>query len=305
MSGWRTLDGTAPRIIAHRGASGLRPEHTLEGYRLAIEQGADLIEPDLVPSRDGVLFARHERELSRSTDVASRMDWRDASKKIVREHARWFADDFDAERLLQLRAVQPFPARSLAYDGQLALPRFSDVLELAAARWTAGNPLGVYPEIKHPSELMAKGIDSTALLIRDLQDRQLVGSNSPIWVQCFELDPLRRVSEACGNPTFALFERIDAEALNRLRHLAPWLSGVALSKACLIGASAEPELIEQAHALDLQVHVWTLRDDAVMPGFATVQAEYAALFEIGVDALFCDFPAGAVTARQQWRDAHP
>jgi glycerophosphoryl diester phosphodiesterase len=304
VSAWRTLDGKAPRIIAHRGASGLRPEHTLEGYRLAIEQGADLIEPDLVPSRDGVLFARHERELSRSTDVASRIDWRDASSSIVREHAHWFADDFDAERLLQLRAVQPFPARSRDYDGQFALPRFSEVLDLAANRWSAGNALGVYPEIKHPSELLARGIDSTALLIRDLQDRQLTGAESPVWVQCFEVDPLRRVSEACGNPTFALFERIDSEDLNRLKHQAPWLSGVALSKACLIGASAEPKLIEQAHALGLQVHVWTLRDDAVMPGFVTVQAEYAALFAIGVDALFCDFPAGAVTARQQWLTAH-
>ncbi len=302
MSAWRTLDGNAPRIIAHRGASGLRPEHTLEGYRLAIEQGADLIEPDLVPSRDGVLFARHERELSRSTDVGSRIDWRDTSEKFVRERARWFAEDFDAERLLQLRAVQPFPARSRAYDGRFALPRFSDVLDLAATCWRDGKTLGVYPEIKHPSALLAKGIDSTALLIRDLQDRQLNGATSPIWVQCFEIDPLQRISEACGNPTFALFERINAADLNRLKHQAPWLSGVALSKTCLIGSNAESDLTELAHALDLQVHVWTLRDDAIMPDFITVQSEYAALFAIGVDALFCDFPASAITARQQWRD---
>jgi glycerophosphoryl diester phosphodiesterase len=298
VSVWRTLSGEATRIIAHRGASGLRPEHTLEGYRLAIEQGADVIEPDLVPSRDGVLFARHERELSRSTDVASRKDWRDPARRFVRQEAQWFAEDYDAERLAQLRAVQPFPARSLAFDGQFAIPRLSEILDLAAGHWRARRALGVYPEIKHPSELQAKGLDSTALLIDELRRYAVDRVDSPVWVQCFELEPLRRVFEACGNPTFALFERLDADAMRRLKIESPWLAGVALSKSNIIGSAAETDFVANAHELGLQVHVWTLRDDAVLREFDDVQAEYAALFAIGVDAMFCDFPASGIAARQ-------
>jgi glycerophosphoryl diester phosphodiesterase len=298
VSAWQTLSGEATRIIAHRGASGLRPEHTLEGYRLAIEQGADVIEPDLVPSRDGVLFARHERELSRSTDVVSRKDWRDPARRFVRTGAQWFAEDYDAERLAQLRAVQPFPARSRAFDGQFAIPRFSEILDLAARHWQAGRVLGVYPEIKHPSELQAKGFDSTAMLIDELRRYGVDRADSPVWVQCFELEPLRRVFEACGNPTFALFERLDVDAMRRLKSESPWLAGVALSKANIIGSAAVTDFVARAHELGLQVHVWTLRDDAVLREFDNVQAEYAALFASGVDAMFCDFPASGIAARQ-------
>jgi glycerophosphoryl diester phosphodiesterase len=299
MSVWRTLDGKPPRIIAHRGASGLRPEHTLPGYELAIAQGADLIEPDLVATRDGVLIARHERELSRSTDVAKRLQWRDGTRRFVRETAQWFADDFDAARLSELRAVQPFPARSRAFDGQFAIPLFSEILDLAASTWRAGKTLGVYPEIKHSTELLAKGIDSTALLIAELGKRSLAAPTSPVWVQCFEIAPLIRVHETCGNATFALFEWLNVNQLLALHRDAPWLSGVALSKANLIGAVAERDLIAKAHDLGWQVHAWTLRDDAVSREFDNVQAEYRALFAVGADALFCDFPEGAVNARQR------
>lgn len=298
MNVWRTLSGEATRIIAHRGASGLRPEHTLEAYRLAIEQGADVIEPDLLPSRDGVLFARHERDLSRSTDVSTREDWCDSTRHLVSEGAQWLAEDYDSDRLAQLRAVQPFPARSRAFDGQFAIPRFSEILDLAARHWQTGRKLGVYPEIKHPHELQAKGLDSTALLIDELRRYRLDRIDSPVWVQCFELEALRRLFEACGNPTFALFERLDVDAMRRLKNQSPWLAGVAVSKAHLIGSDAVIDFVARAHELGLQVHVWTLRDDAVHREFDDVGAEYAALFAAGVDAMFCDFPASAVAARQ-------
>lgn len=303
MRFWHTLDGQPPRIIAHRGASGLRPEHTLPGYALAIAQGADLIEPDLVPTRDGILIARHERELSRSTDVSSRVPWPLAATSSAKVGAKWFAEDYDADQISELRAMQPFLGRSKVFDGQFAIPRFSEVLELASAQWRVGQKLGVYPEIKHPSELLAKGIDSTALLIAELRARALAAADSPVWVQCFEIAPLRRVHEACGNATFALFEWLDAEQLARLHRYACWLSGVALSKANVIGAKAEPGLIAQAHALGWRVHVWTLRDDSVMKGFDDVHAEYQALFEAGADALFCDFPESGVNARLRWQQA--
>jgi len=298
MTTWRTLDGTEPRVIAHRGASGLRPEHTLAAYALAIEQGCDLIEPDLVPSRDGVLMARHERELSRSTDVAQRPDWASRAGTMPGER-RWWTEDYDHAALASLCAVQPFAGRSPAFDGQFAIPRFDEVVALARERWRTGHALGVYPEIKDPSALLAKGIDATSLLIDALRSEDLGGAASPVWVQCFELEPLRRVHAACANPVFALFERIDVASLRALCRSDEHLSGIAVSKSGLFDA-AGASLVECAHAAGWQVHAWTLRDDAVSTGFADVDAEYRALFDLGVDAMFCDFPASALSARRRW-----
>jgi glycerophosphoryl diester phosphodiesterase len=306
MPVWTTLDAQPPRIIAHRGASGLRPEHTLEGYRLAIESGCDVIEPDLVASRDGVLLARHERELSRSTDVRSRAEWSTRANADSPPPQHWYTDEHDYQSLSLLRAIQPFPRRSKAYDGQFAIPTFDQVIALAAERWQHGLPLAIYPELKDPALLLQRGIDIAALLIAALQRhgltaaQQLPGQSDRCWVQCFELEPLQRVHTACGLPVFALHDALSVAALRQLSVSAPWLSGVALSKAALIGATAVPGLVELAHQLGWQVHVWTLRDDAVLGGFANVDAEYAELFALGVDALFCDFPDSALRARQRW-----
>lgn len=296
---WCTLDSQPPRIIAHRGASGLRPEHTLEGYRLAIAQGADVIEPDLVPSADGVLFARHERALGRSTDIAQREGLAARKRLDAAAALDWFAEDLSSAEIDQLRAMQPFPGRDLGFDRQFAIPRFNEILALARSQWRQGRALGVYPEIKHPLELAARGIDSTAILIDCLKQASCIGAASPVWVQCFELAPLARVHQVCGNPVFALFEADAIAGVSWLRTLhrqAPWLSGVALPKAALIGATGVAELIGAAHDLGWQVHVWTLRDDAVMAGMASVHQEYQSLFTLGADALFCDFPASAVAA---------
>lgn len=305
MPAWTTLDAKPPRIIAHRGASGLRPEHTLEGYRLAIESGCDVIEPDIVVSRDGVLLARHERELSRSTDVLSRAAWSTAAAgDLPPKH--WYAEEHDYLSLSDLRAIQPFPRRSKDFDGQFAIPTFDQVIALAALSWQRGLPLAIYPELKDPALLLKRGIDIAALLIDALQRHDLTaaqrlpGQSDRCWVQCFELEPLQRVHAACGVPVFALFEALSVSALQALSVSAPWLSGVALSKSSLVGTAAVPGLVATAHQLGWQVHVWTLRDDAVLGGFADVDAEYAALFALGVDALFCDFPDSALRARQRW-----
>src|SRR5579864_6467898 len=129
---WSTLQGKATRIIAHRGASGYRPEHTLDGYALAAAQGADVLEPDLLMSRDGVLFARHDLGLARSTDIASRAEFAARAREIagVRD---WWIGDFTASELDTLRAVQPFPQRGTLHDGRLVLPRLAMVLDLLTA----------------------------------------------------------------------------------------------------------------------------------------------------------------------------
>ncbi len=167
---WKTLDRSPPLIIAHRGASGLRPEHTLEGYALALEQGADVIEPDLVPSADGVLFARHDAGLARSTDIASREAFRER-----RRDGDWRCDRLAADEIDGLRAVQPFPGRSNEFDGRFAAPRWQAVIEWAAgAARDRGAPVTLYPEIKHPADFAAHGVDPVTCFVESV-------ANLPDW----------------------------------------------------------------------------------------------------------------------------
>lgn len=300
MPTWPTLSRNPTKIIAHRGASGLRPEHTIVGHALAIAQGADLIEPDLVPSRDGVLFARHDGGLARSTDIARRPAF--AARATRNRHGQrdWPIHHFSADELDALRAIQPFPGRSPAFDSHHRLPRFEDLLDLAAEASTPAHRIGVYPELKHPAYFAAQGIDVSARCIDTLTIRQHRGKQDPVWLQCFEIAPLRRIHDALDLAVFHLIEpaEIGDVAWLRKRHTQhAWLDGIALPKQALIGARGNPDLIRAAHDFGWQVHVWTLRDDQVMPEFTDVRAELRALFTLGVDALFADFPATAVLAR--------
>lgn len=300
MMRWNTLDGRPTRIIAHRGASGLRPEHTAVGYELAIAQGADVIEPDLVPSRDGVLFARHDVGLRRSTDIARRCEFAARATMDRRGRRDWSVQRFDHAELATMRAVQPVGRRSRAFDSRFALPTFEDVLDIAASHSTAQRRIGIYPELKHPAFFAAQGFDVTATCIDVLRCRGHGGKSDPVWLQCFEIEPLRRVHEALVLPVFFLAEPSevgDAEWLRSLHRQHSWLDGIALPKTALIGARGKGDLVQAAHELGWQVHVWTLRDDQVMTGFGKIQDELAALFALGVDALFADFPGTAVALR--------
>ncbi len=201
----------APIVIAHRGASGYRPEHTLAAYELAIEQGADFIEPDLVPTADGVLIARHENELSGSTDVASRPEFagRRATKRIDGvEVAGWFSEDFTLAELKTLRAREPLPdlrPAGAAYDGRFEVPTFDEVIALAAA-----HGVGIYPETKHPTYFRHEGrrLDGTPIGIdtsRTLVDRLVAnGFTDPqrVFIQSFEIANLleleQRILPAAG-----------------------------------------------------------------------------------------------------------
>jgi glycerophosphoryl diester phosphodiesterase len=138
-----------PVVIAHRGASGYRPEHTLASYELAIGMGADFIEPDLCITRDGVLIVRHENEISEVTDVADRSGFRDRrTRKAVdgREIDGWFAEDFTLTEIKTLRARERLSFRDHSFDGRFEVPTFQEVLDLARR-----HGVGVYPETKHPT----------------------------------------------------------------------------------------------------------------------------------------------------------
>ena len=306
VSQWNTLNHLPPRIIAHRGASGYRPEHTLDGYTLAAAQGADVLEPDLLMSRDGALFVRHDLGLARSTDIAARPEFAARAREVAGVRDWWIAD-FTAAELDTLHAIQPFPQRGNLYDGKFVVPRFSAVLDLLTALSAqSGRRLGLYPEIKHPEYFVALGLDPVATLHAELAPRNLLGPGSPIWLQCFDHGVLRLAHERCGNPCFALRETVPTDPHERdrmLRDLAPWAGGIAPGKYLLWDdTGTDSGLVAAAHARGLQVHAWTFRDDQSTAPFATARAELEAAFALGVDALFCDFPDTAVSARTAFAD---
>jgi glycerophosphoryl diester phosphodiesterase len=304
---WRTLHGAAPQIIAHRGASGYRPEHTLDGFALAAAQGADAIEPDLVASRDGVLYARHDLGLARSTNIASHPEFRARAREVAGQFD-WWISDFESAEIDTLRALQPMAERDTSYDGHFIVPRFAQVLELAQQAGRQRNrPLVVDAEIKHPEYFDALGIDVLEALRRDLEPRGLSGAQAPVWLECFDHAFLRRAREAFGNPCFALIETLPAaqdarEAL--LRELATWTRGVAALKYLLWDATGGGSgLVDAAHAAGLQLHAWTFRDDRAPAPFTSTRDELFAAFALGVDALFCDFADTAVAARADYQEA--
>lgn len=295
------MNGLPSRIIAHRGASGYRPEHTLDGYALAAGQGADVLEPDLLLSRDGVLFARHDLGLARSTDIATRPEFASRAREIagVRD---WWVGDFDAAELDTLRAIQPFPQRGSQYDGYFVLPRFSMLLDLRQSLAAEhSRPIVVDAELKHPEYFRAHGLDMVAALSVELESRGLTGPQAPVWIECFDHAVLREAHAQLSNPCFALLEVAPADAGERdalLRDLATWTRGVAPSKFILWdNLGNDTGFVSAAHAHGLQVHAWTFRDDLATAPFATPQEEFNAAFALGVDALFCDFPDTAVAAQ--------
>ncbi|HMA10529.1 MAG TPA: glycerophosphodiester phosphodiesterase family protein, partial [Steroidobacteraceae bacterium] len=185
---------TAPLVIAHRGASGHLPEHTLPAYALALLQGADYIEPDLVATRDGVLVARHENQISGTTDVAAHGEF--AARRRTQPVdgvpvTGWFTEDFTLAELRTLRARERLPQlrpENARHDGEFGIPTFDEILALLsqvnAARRAQGQPLaGVYPETKHPTHFASLGLPLEPPLLAALAER---GGGAPVFIQSFE-----------------------------------------------------------------------------------------------------------------------
>jgi glycerophosphoryl diester phosphodiesterase len=325
-----------PLLIAHRGASGERPEHTLEAYRLAVEQGADFLEPDLVATKDGVLVCRHENEISGTTDVASRPEFaaRRATTTIDGTPVTgWFTEDFTLAELRTLRARERLPAlRGTSFDGRFAVPTFEEVLDLVAAEngrpERRGRPLGVYPETKHPSYFEGLGLPLEGRLLEALRRHGLDRADAPVFVQSFEVGNLRSLAgrtrvplvqlvDAGGRPwdwTAGRFPRTYADMLRPegLRDVATYARAIGVHKSLVVprdarGRSLPPtSLVRDAHAAGLLVHVWTLRAEneflpAELRREGTVHGDLAGevrLFvEAGVDGFFTDHPGIAAAAR--------
>jgi glycerophosphoryl diester phosphodiesterase len=283
-----------PIVIAHRGASGYRPEHTLAAYRLGIALGADYVEPDLVSTADGVLVARHEAELSRSTDVAEHPAW--SERRTTKDLdgvpvTGWFVEDFTLAELKTLRVVERLRAlrpHNCRYDGLYEVPTFDEVLGLVAVESERlGRPIGVYPEIKHPAYFAALGLGLEEPLLEALSRHGYGGPDAPVYVQSFEPDSLQRLRSHTGLPLVQLVAatgRVDLVTTAGLRRVATWADAVGVDKDLLLGST----VVTDAHAAGLLVHAWTLRggvDEAV------------AVLATGVDGVFTDHPETAVAAR--------
>lgn len=299
---WGTLDGEPPLVIAHRGASGHLPEHTLEAYALAIAQGADVVEPDLVFTKDGVLVARHDRYLSTTTDVADKPEFarrkrpnNDPADAENLTRVDWWVEDFTLAEIKTLRARQPFPGRSKEHDDKFGIPTFAEMLALVAAKAKeAGRPVGVYPETKHPAFFASIGHDFQAPLLKALEGFDA----GPVFIQSFEPEILQRLK---GKTTARLvqlvFEKTPGAGSNiSLAEIAPYADGVGPTKAIIFN---DASFIGEAHALGLVVHPWTFRLDAAPPDGAA--AELKPAFSLGVDGLFTDFPGAAAAVRQSIR----
>jgi glycerophosphoryl diester phosphodiesterase len=211
--GYRTLDGNAPIVIAHRGASGYRPEHTIEGYALAIQLGANYIEPDLVMTKDGALIARHEPMLDGTTDVASKFD---ASRRTTRlvdgvPTTAYFAGDFTLAEIKTLRAIQPNAGRDQSYNGLYQIPTLAEIIDLAKTQSALlGRTVGIYPEIKHSTfhsgVFGANAIENK--LLGELHTAYGNVAGAPVFVQSFEVANLQYMN---GQTNLRLVQLVDAD----------------------------------------------------------------------------------------------
>lgn len=317
-----------PIVIAHRGASGLRPEHTLAAYELAIAQGADYIEPDLVMTRDGVLIARHENEISTTTDVASRPEFatRRTTKTIDgRKVTGWFTEDFTLAELKTLRVKERLPQlrrNSADYDGQFAVPALEEILQLLRRkRQETGRVVGLYPETKHPSYFRQIGLPMEEKLVALLHRYGYRGKSAPVFIQSFEVANLKYLRQITDLPLIQLLDErgqpydfqsagdprtyADLATPQGLAQIATYAQGIGPAKGLILPRDpagrwkAPTTLVADAHAAGLKVHPWTFRDEKMFlpadcPDAAT---EIRRFLQLGVDGVFTDFPATAVRVR--------
>jgi glycerophosphoryl diester phosphodiesterase len=320
-----------PLIIAHRGASGERPESTLMAFRLAIAEGADFIEPDLVLTKDGHFVVRHENEISQTTDVALRPEF--ASRRTTRQiqgqaASGWFTEDFTLEELKTIRCRERLPKlrpESAKFNGQEAIPTYQEVLDLAKSESARlKRPIGTYPEMKHASYFAGIGLPMEARLADMLKQNGLDSPTAPVFIQCFDVLPLKTIMTLSkapriqlmspeGGPTDQAVTYRQMASAAGLKDVAAYANGVGPDWSMVVptvdgGLGPATSLVADAHAAGLAVHPWTVRaENAFLPpklrhganpaDVGDVNAVYKALYAAGVDGLFSDFPGLAVKAR--------
>lgn len=294
-----------PLIIAHRGASGYLPEHTLAAKQLAYEMGADYLEQDVVASRDDALIVLHDIHLDRVTDVALQFPER------AREDGRYYVRDFDLAELHSLKAWERmdadgkavFPGRYPAQRGDFRVNTLAEEIEFVQRlNADTGRNVGIYPEIKRPNWHRSEGVDIAPLLLETLYEFGYRNHDDAVYVQCFKPAELHRLRHnlGCSLKLVQLIGDTDQEGMltpDGLEQLAKTVDAIGPSilhffEAANNGGTIQANrLAELAHAEGLAIHPYTFRADALPPGFSTFE-ELVRFFivDIGVDGLFTDFP---------------
>ena len=310
-----------PIVIGHRGASAYRPEHTLASYELAIDQGADFIEPDLVPTKDGVLVARHENEISGTTDVDQHPEFADRrTTKIIDGVTMkgWFTEDFTLKELKTLGAKERLPVvrpANKAFDGQYSVPTLDEILSMLKKRNRGRKrPVGVYPETKHPSYFRSIGLPLEANLVKSLRDYGYDRHPDQVFLQCFEVSgcralraltklPIIQLVDGNGQPfdfTLGGDKRSFRDLITPagLAEIAGYANGIGAAKELvipLVGGrlQAPTSLVQDAHAAGLKVHLWTFRPEPLfLPGdlVGHPEMEIRRFVDAGIDGFFTDAP---------------
>lgn len=330
-------DRAEPLVIGHRGASGYRPEHTLAAYRLAIDMGADYIEPDLVSTKDGVLVARHENEISGTTDVAGHPEFASLQKTKLIDGVSvtgWFTEDFTLAELKTLRARERLGAlrtANTAFDGLYEIPTLQEVIDLAKA-----NKVGIYPETKHPTYFDGIGLSLEEPLVETLNQNGYRGRNASVFIQSFETANLKQLNRMTNVPLVQLLDAsgkpydfvvsgdprtyADLATVAGLAEIAGYADGVGPNKGLIVPRGSAnrllppTELVKNAHAEKLEVHPWTFRcennflpedfrqGNSAHPLYlgapGNLPGELKLFYELGVDGLFTDNPDVAVAVRE-------
>lgn len=320
------VESSDPIVIAHRGASGYVPEHTLGGYALAIEMGVNYIEPDLVMTKDGVLVARHENDISGTTDVADHPEF--ASRKTTKTIdgnaiQGWFTEDFTLAELKTLRAKERLPQvrpTNERFNGDFTIPTFQEVLDLArgvnfrfqlearAKGLTHRRCVGVYPETKHPTYFQSIGLPMEKLLVKTINRAAFFRETKKVFIQSFEVANLKTLRGLTDLPLIQLMDSsgapydfvangdtrtyADLATPAGLAEIATYANGIGVNKSLIIprvnnALGAPTTIIADAHAVGLDVHAWTFRaENTFLP----------ADFQSSADPLEFGDLAGEITA---------
>lgn len=314
-------------IIAHRGASGYRPEHTIESYRLAAEMGADFLEPDLVITKDGHLVCRHENNIIDTTDVADRVGFEPRYKEKIIDgvlQKGFFTEDFTLEELKTLKCRERLPnlrKENTKYNDLLEIPTFEELLILREELCQKYNrEIGVYPETKHPSYFKTQNLEFDDKLLRLLEKYNLNKKSSPVFIQSFETENLKTLSQKTEVKLIQLMQEEGGAWNNQrgitktykemcspdeLKEIAKYAYGIGPQKTMIFPidergfSKAESLLVKDAHEAGLKLHPWTFRAENIFLAkqyqndnseWGNIEAEIKSFVDIGIDGIFCDFP---------------
>ena len=302
-----------PLVIAHRGASGERPEHTIAAYRRALEQAADYVEPDLRRTQDGILVCLHDATLERTTDVAERAEFADRARPDRDGVPRWHPGDFTLAEIRTLRTRQGKPGRSREFDGAETIPTLTELARLVHDHNRQhGTHVGLAPELKDTA-------DAEAFLTWLAEEGRALGADTavlPLHLQSFDLPTVLAIRPRVAAPVVWLTSK--RPSAKQIADLAGHIDGFSLSKKALFGGDAaekntatngnaaneNPEpaaaFVRRLHEAGHCVIAWTFADDQFDAGrFGSADTELAAALEAGIDAFFTDFPASGVAARDR------